>query len=151
MSKGRVVALPPIFPLHHPASFWVHLPWPYWQPCLSIPLWISQGEITICNAQVTTVPPEGFTIKLKTIVRDGGMRDPKSGDNIFLNKSLGIHVFDICHWFSFKPLGEVICADQQPSLIPCYLRERPYNIQALLSKKPRAGQMIEVAPQLMNV
>ena len=62
---------------------------------LSIPLWISQGGIPILNAQVTTVPPESFTIKLKTIVRDEGMRDPKPSDNIFPNKSLGLHVPDI--------------------------------------------------------
>ena len=74
------------------------------------------------------------------------MKNPKSGDNIFLNKSLGIHVPDICQWFSFNPLGEVIRADQQPSLIPYCLRERPYSIQVPLSKRLRAGQRIEDAP-----
>ena len=63
---------------------------------LSIPLWISRGGITILNAQVTTVPLKGFVIKLKTIVRDEGMKDPKPSDNVFSNKSLGIHVPDIC-------------------------------------------------------
>ena len=79
---------------------------------LSIPLWISQGGIPIRNAQVITIPLEGFAIKLKTIVRDEGMRDSKLSDNIFLNKSLGIHVPDIYQWFSFNTLDEVIHADQ---------------------------------------
>ena len=78
---------------------------------LSIPLWISWGGIPICNSQVIIVPPEGFAIKLKTIVRDEGMRDPKPSDNIFPNKSLGIYVLDNCQWFSFNPLGEVICVN----------------------------------------
>ena len=95
---------------------------------LSIPLWINWGGIPIRSAKITTIPLEGLAVKLKAIVRDEGMRDPKSGDNIFLNKSLGIHVPDICQWFSFNPLDKVICGDQQPSLILCYLKELPYNI-----------------------
>jgi len=101
-------------------------------------LWISRGGIHIHNAQVTTVPPEGFAIKLKAAVRDEGMRNFKLGDNIFLNKSLGIYILDICQWFNFNLLGEVIRADQQPSFISCCLKERPYNIQAPLSKRLRA-------------
>ena len=69
------------------------------------------GWNTYHNSQVTTVPSEGFTIKLKTIVQDKGLRDPEPSDNIFPNKSLGIHVPDICQWFSFNPLGEVIRVD----------------------------------------
>ena len=113
---------------------------------LSIPLWINWGGILIRNAQVTTVPSEGFAIKLKTIFWDERMKDPKLSNNIFPNKSLHIHVPDICQWFNFNPLSEVIYADQQPSLIPCCLRERPYNIQAPLSKRPRVGQRIENTP-----
>ena len=71
------------------------------------------------------------------------MGDPKLSDNIFPNQSLGIHVPDICQWFNFNPLGEVIHADQQPSLIPCCLREMSYNIQTPLSKWPRARQRIK--------
>ena len=50
---------------------------------LSILLWISWGEIPIRNAQVTTVPPKGLVIKLKTIVLNEGMRNSKLSDNIF--------------------------------------------------------------------
>jgi len=70
---------------------------------LSILLWIRRGGIPILNAQVTTVPPESFafklksfTFKLKTIVRDEGVRNPKLSDNIFPHESLSIHVLDIC-------------------------------------------------------
>ena len=79
------------------------------------------------------------------------MRDPKPSGNIFPNKSLGIHVLDICQWFSFNPLGEVIRANQQSSIIPYCLREMPYDIQAPLSKRPRARQRIENTPWLMNI
>ena len=113
---------------------------------LSIPQWISRSGIPILNVQVTTVPPKGFAIKLKTIVRDEGMRDPKSSDNIFSHKSLGIHIPDVYQWFSFNPLGEVIHANQQPSLISSCLKEKTYNIQVILSKRSRARQRIEDTP-----
>ena len=79
---------------------------------LSIPLWICRGGISICYVQVTAIPPKGFTVGLKSIVRDECMRDSKLSDNIFPNKSFGIHILDICQWFSFNTLGEVICTDQ---------------------------------------
>ena len=69
----------------------------------------------------------------------------------FPNKSLCIRIPDICQWFSFNPLGEVIRADQQISFIPCYIRERTYNVQAPFSKRPRAGQRIKDSSELMNV
>ena len=78
---------------------------------LSIPLWISQGGISIYNSQVTTVSPEDLAIKLKAIVQDEGIRDPEPSDNILPKISLGIHVPGICQWFSFNPLGEVIYAN----------------------------------------
>ena len=62
----------------------------------SIPLWICRGGTFICYVQVTAIPPEGFAIKLKTIIRDKCMRDYKPSDNIFLDKFLGIHIPDIC-------------------------------------------------------
>ena len=118
---------------------------------LNFHIWICRGGISICYAQVTAIPPKGFAIKLKTIVRDECTRDSKSSDNIFPKKSLGIYVLDICKWFNFNSFGEVICTDQQISLIPCCLREGLYNIQAPLSKRPRAGQMIKDTSWLMNV
>ena len=118
---------------------------------LSIPLRICWGGISICYAQVVAIPPENLTIKLKTVVRDEGTRDSKPSDNIFPNKSLGIHVPDIRQWFSFNPLGEVIHTDQQISLIPCCLREMTCNVQVPLSKRPRAGQRIKDSSRLMNV
>ena len=38
---------------------------------------------------------KAFVLKLKPIVRDEGMGNPKPSDNIFLDKSLGIHIPDI--------------------------------------------------------
>ena len=118
---------------------------------LSIPLWICQGGISIYNAQVTAIPPKGFAIELKTIVRDEGTRDSKSSDNIFQKKSLGIHISNICQWFSFKPFGEIIYADQQIPLISYCLRKRTHDVQAPLSERPRAGQRVKNSSRLMNV
>ena len=79
------------------------------------------------------------------------MRDFEPSDNIFLNKSLGIHNPDICQWFNFNPFGEVIRADQQISFVPYYFRERTYVVQSPLIKRPRAGQWIKDSFRLMNV
>ena len=43
---------------------------------LSIPLGVSRGGISICNSQITTVPPKGLAIKLKAIIRDQGFWNP---------------------------------------------------------------------------
>ena len=75
---------------------------------------ILEGTLTtgpISNSQVTTIPPKGFAIKLEFVVRDECMRDPKPSDNVFPNKSFGIHILDICQWFNFNPLGKVIRAN----------------------------------------
>ena len=97
------------------------------------------------------ISPKGLAIELKTVVRDEGMRDFKLSDNIFPNKSLGIHIPDICQWFSFNPFNEVIRADQQIPLISYCLREKTYNVQAPLSKRPRVGQRVKDSSWLMNV
>ena len=118
---------------------------------LSIPLWIGRSGIPVLYSQITTVSFENFTIKLKSIVRDEGVWDSKSCDNVFLDKSFNIHVPDICQWFNFDPLGKVIRANQQIPLIPYCLRESAYNIQPPLRKRLRAGQRIEDSFWLVNV
>ena len=79
------------------------------------------------------------------------MRDSKPGDNASLDELLGIHVSDICQRFGFDPFSEIISADEQISLVPCCFRKWPYDIQAPLSKRPRAGQWIEYPPWLMYI
>ena len=48
---------------------------------------------------------------MKTIVRDKGMRDPESGDNVLPNKFLSVYVPDVGQRFSFNPFGEIVCVD----------------------------------------
>ena len=95
MSKGRVVALPPIFPIIQPLFESTHYDLIN-SLGLSIPLWVSRGGIPIHNSQVITIPPKGFAIKLKSIVRDEGMKDPKTSVDVLLEKSVGIHIPDVC-------------------------------------------------------
>ena len=78
---------------------------------LSIPLEVSWDRIPICNSQITAVSSERFAIKLKTIVRDEGMRDLESGDNVFPNKLFDVHISNICQGLSFNPFGEIVRAD----------------------------------------
>ena len=68
------------------------------------------------------------------------MRDFKHSDNAPPNELLGIHVSNICQRFDFDPFGEVINADKKISIVSYCFRKFPYNIQAPLSKWPRAGQ-----------
>jgi len=105
---------------------------------LPIPLWICRGGIFICYAQVTAIPLEGLAIKLQFVVRDECMRDSKPSYNILPNEFLSIHISDICQRFSFNPFGKIIRADQQVSFIPDRFKERAYNVQSLLGKRPKA-------------
>ena len=95
---------------------------------LSIPLGISWGRIPIRNSQITTVSLEGFAIKLKNVVQDKGTRDPKTRDNVFPNKLLGIYIPDICQGLSFNPLSKVVHANQLIPLVPYYLGEKVNNV-----------------------
>ena len=57
---------------------------------------ICRDGISIRYALVVTVPPEGFTVELKSIVWDEGMKDPKTSVDVLLEKSVGIHIPDVC-------------------------------------------------------
>ena len=78
---------------------------------LTIPLGIGLGRVSVLDSQVTTISLERFAIELKAVVRDEGMRDSESGDNIFPHKLLGVHVPNVRQGLSFNPFGEVVCAD----------------------------------------
>ena len=111
MSTGHAAILPPIFLSHHLTSSWsIHYDF---INCLglTIPLGVSWGRIPIRNPQITAVSPKGFAIKLKSIVQDEGTRDPKPGDDVFLDKIFGVNVFDIRQGFSLNPFGEIVCAN----------------------------------------
>ena len=94
MSKRRVATLPLI---HYDLIDGLDLP---------IPLGVNRGGI-----HIAIVTLEGLTIKLKAIIQDECMRDPKPSDNVLPCKFLCIHVFDIHQWFNFNSLGEVIHVD----------------------------------------
>ena len=79
------------------------------------------------------------------------MRDPKPYDNVFPDELLSIHISDICQGFSFNPFSEIVRVDQQIFLVFCCLGKRLDNIQALLSKRPRAGQRIKNPSWLVYV
>ena len=106
---------------------------------LSISLGVSWGRIFVRNSQIIAVSLKRFVIKLKTIIRDEGMRDPEPGDNVFLDNLFGIHISDIRQKLNFNPFGEIVRADLQISFVLCCFGERGNNIQAPQSKWPGAG------------
>ena len=79
---------------------------------LSISLGVGRSGIPICNSQVIVVSPEGLAIKLKAVIRDEGIRDPKSSNDVLLGKLLSIHIPDVGQGLGFDPFGEIVCADQ---------------------------------------
>ena len=95
---------------------------------MSISLRISWGRVLVCDPKLATVSSEGLAIKLEPVVRDKGSRDPKSSNNVSPDKPFSIYVSNVSQWLSFDLFGEVIHADQQISLISCYLGEGAYNI-----------------------
>ena len=78
---------------------------------LSIPLGVGRSGISVCNSEVTTVSPEGFAIKLKAVIRDEGMRDSKSSNDVLPDEFLCIHVLDVGQGLGFDPFGEIVCAN----------------------------------------
>ena len=73
---------------------------------------VGRSGILVCNSQVTAVSPEGLTIKLKAVIRDEGMRDPKLSNDVLLDKLLSIHIPDVGQGLSFDPFDEIVYADQ---------------------------------------
>ena len=73
---------------------------------------VGRSGIPICNSQVIVVSPEGLAIKLKAVIRDEGIRDPKSSNDVLLGKLLSIHIPDVGQGLGFDPSGEIVCADQ---------------------------------------
>ena len=105
---------------------------------LPIPLGVGWSGIPIRDTHITVVPSESLAIKLKSVVRDEGMGNSKSSNNVLPHKLFDIHVPDVCRWVSFNPLGKVISVDQKPFPVFYCFGEGPYNVQASLSKKPWA-------------
>ena len=118
---------------------------------LPISLGVGRSGISVRNSQVATISPKRLTIKLKAIVRDEGMRDSKSSNDVLLDEFLCIHVPDVGQGFGFDPFGEIVCADQQVSFISYCFRERAYNIQAPLSERPRTEEGIKDPSQLVDI
>ena len=75
---------------------------------LSITLEVSRNGIPVCNSQVTVVSPKGLAIKLKAVVLDEGVGDPKSSNNVLPDKLLGVHIPDIGQGLGFDPFGEIV-------------------------------------------
>jgi len=82
---------------------------------------------------------KGFVVKLKTVIWDQSMRNSKPSDNALSDESFGIHVPNIGKGLDFYPLGKVVRADEEPSLVPYSLRKGSHYVQAPLGEWPRAG------------
>ena len=78
---------------------------------LPVSLGVGRSGISVCDPKVAAVFPEVLTIKLKTIVRDNGVRSSETRNDVFPNEFLGIHVPDVGQRFSLYPFGEIIGAD----------------------------------------
>ena len=62
---------------------------------LSVPLGIGWSGIPVCNSQFTAISPKGFTVELKSIVQDKGMRYSEASDSVLPDKLLYVHISDI--------------------------------------------------------
>ena len=118
---------------------------------LPISLGVGRSGISVCDSKLAAEFPEVFTIKLKTVVQDEGVRSSKARNDVFPNEFLGIHVPDVGQRFSLYPFDEIIGANYYVSLIPCCFRERTDNIKTPLSKRPRAGEGVKDSPRLVDI
>ena len=113
---------------------------------LPVPLRVGRSGISVRNSQVIAVTPKGLTIKLKVIVRDEGMRNSESSNDVPPDEFLCIHVPDVGQGLGFDPFGEVVYADHQVSFVSCCFREMAHNIQAPLSEQLRIGEGLRTPP-----
>ena len=118
---------------------------------LPISLGVGRSGISVDDAKLVAVFPEVLTIKLKTVVRDEGVRSSEVRNNVFPNEFLGIHIPDVGQRFRLYPLGEIVGTDYYVSLIPCCFRERTDNIKTPLSKRPGAGEGVKDSSWLVNI
>ena len=79
------------------------------------------------------------------------MGNPELSYDILPDEYFDIYISDISQRFGLDPLGNIICADQQVLFVSKCFRERTYNVQAPLSKRPKAGKRIEIFSMLVNV
>ena len=112
---------------------------------------VGGSGISVYDPKVAAVFPEVFTIKLKIVVRDEGVRGSEARNDVFPNEFLGIHVPDVGQGFSLYPFGEIIGADYYVPLIPCCFRERTDNIKTPLSRRPGAGEGAKDSPWLVDI
>ena len=78
---------------------------------LPVSLGVGRSGISVCDPKVATVLPKVFTIKLKTVVRDEGVRSSEARNDVFPNEFFSIHVPNIGQRFSLYPFDEIIGAD----------------------------------------
>ena len=95
MSKGHVVVPLSTFPLRHPIFFKsVHYNLVN-SFSLPISLRVGRSGISILYTQIRTVFPEGFAIKLKAIIRDECIGNPKSSNYVLLDEPFDIYISDV--------------------------------------------------------
>ena len=118
---------------------------------MPVSLGVGGSGISVCDPKVAAVFLEVFTIKLKTVVRDEGVRGSEARNDVSPNEFFGIIVLDVGQGFSLYPFGEIIGADYYVPLIPYYFRERTDNIKTSLSKRPGAGEGAKDSPWLVDI
>ena len=104
---------------------------------LAITLQMWWGGIFVFYPQITTVSLKGLTVKLKSIIRDKSVWNPKPRHNISPHESFYIMISNICQGFSPYPFGKIISSNKKIPSMPCRLREWPNNVQLQLCKRPR--------------
>ena len=66
-------------------------------------------------AQPTTIPPKGFTIKLKAVVQYESIWDSKSCNNILSHKLLHVLISDVGKRLDFDSFGETVSCNEEVS------------------------------------
>ena len=95
------------------------------------------------------VSPKGLTVKLKPIIRDKSVRNPKPRYNIFPHESLYILILNICQGFSLYPFGKIIGSNKKIPLIPRCLKGMTQQCPALTVRKAK-GYLMDLELSLVS-
>ena len=95
---------------------------------LPVSLRVYRGIVVVPNSKFTTISPESLAVELCSAVRYEGVRYAEPRDNVPPHEFLHVLVSDISQRLGLYPFHEIICPNEQPSLVCSSPREWAHDV-----------------------
>jgi len=97
----------------------------------------------VLDVKVVVEFGEALVNELFAVVRDYGVGYPVSANDVSPKESLDLFGCNVCEWFSFNPLGEIIHRYQEKLDLPFSRGEGSYYVHSPFGKWPWCCNMME--------